>query len=202
MRFSDNKESLFISFDGLIYDKFLKIVSRFIVLDINYLVSHRNRHKMKDQPMLAILDELSAYINDKVVDTINKSRSAGLHCVLATQTFADLQKIDASLLDQVIGNTNTHIFGQTNDPSGIEYMANTLGTYKDIDLTIQTERQEGRLDRQDLKGDKGTTRQVQKYKVAPDDIRDLRQGSFVIHRKAAGDKIQPAIIYARNPLID
>ncbi|QHZ54179.1 TraM recognition domain-containing protein [Paenibacillus larvae] len=202
IRYSDNKESLFISFDGLIYDKFLKIISRFIVLDINYLVSHRNRHKMKDQPMLAILDELSAYINDKVVDTINKSRSAGLHCVLATQTFADLQKIDASLLDQVIGNTNTHIFGQTNDPSGIEYMANTLGTYKDIDLTIQTERQEGRLDRQDLKGDKGTTRQVQKYKVAPDDIRDLRQGSFVIHRKAAGDKIQPAIIYARNPLID
>lgn len=202
IKLSDDKEALFISFDGLIYDKFLKIISRFVILDLNFLVSYRNREQKKDEPLLAIYDEFSAYANEKIVDTVNKSRSAGFHCIVATQTLSDLNKVEPNLAGQIIGNTNTYAFGQTNDPEGVEYMANTLGTYKDIDATIVTERQAGRLKRVDLQAEKGTIRQVQKYKIAPDEIRDLRQGMFVIHRKAAKENHEPTIVYARNPLLD
>lgn len=201
VQLSENKEALFISLDGLIYDKFLKVVSRFIILDLNYLVSYRNRGQKQDEPLLAIYDEFSAYANDKIVDTINKSRSAGFHCIIATQTLSDLDKVGRNLANQIVGNTNTYAFGQTNDPQGVQYMVDTLGTYKDLDATIQTERQAGRLKRVDLKAEKGTIRRVQKYKVSPDEIRDLRQGSFVIYRKAAKESLEPAIIYARNPLV-
>jgi TraM recognition site of TraD and TraG len=200
IRISEQREALFVSFDGLIYDKFIKVIARFLILDINYLVSYRNRNQMKDQPFLAIYDEFSVYANDKIVDTINKSRSAGFHCIIATQTLADLEKNDPYLARQVVGNTNTYAIGQTNNPDEVESWANTLGTFKDIDLTITTEKQEGRLKRVDLKADKGTLRHVQKFKISPDEIRDLRQGQFIFARKASKEAVHPEIIYVRHPL--
>jgi type IV secretory pathway TraG/TraD family ATPase VirD4 len=202
IQISDQKESLFVSFDGLIYDKFIKVIARFLILDLNYLVSYRNRKKMKDQPLLAIYDEFSVYANDKIVDTVNKSRSGGFHCIIATQTLADLEKVDPVLAKQVVGNTNTFAVGQTNNSEEVESWANTLGTFKDVDLTIQTEQQSGRMQRVDMKSDKGTVRNVQKFKVSPDEIRDLRQGQFIIARKASKDVVKPEIIYVRHPLED
>jgi type IV secretory pathway TraG/TraD family ATPase VirD4 len=202
IQISDQKESLFVSFDGLIYDKFIKVIARFLILDLNYLVSYRNRKKMKDQPLLAIYDEFSVYANDKIVDTVNKSRSGGFHCIIATQTLSDLEKVDPVLAKQVVGNTNTFAVGQTNNSEEVESWANTLGTFKDVDLTIQTEQQSGRMQRVDMKSDKGTVRNVQKFKVSPDEIRDLRQGQFIIARKASKDVVKPEIIYVRHPLED
>lgn len=202
IKISDEKEALFVSFDGLIYDKFIKVIARFLILDLNYLVSYRNRNKMKDQPMLAIYDEFSVYANDKIVDTVNKSRSGGFHCIIATQTIADLEKVDPVLAKQVIGNTNTYAVGQTNNSEEVEAWANTLGTFKDVDLTIQTEKQSGRMQRVDMKAEKGTMRNVNKFKVSPDEIRDLRKGQFIISRKAADDLVKPEIVYVRHPLKD
>jgi DNA helicase HerA-like ATPase len=202
IRISEEREALFVSFDGLIYDKFIKVIARFLILDINYLVSYRNRNQLKDQPILAIYDEFSVYANDKIVDTVNKSRSAGFHCIIATQTLADLEKNDPYLAKQVVGNTNTYAIGQTNNPDEVESWANTLGTFKDIDLTITTEKQEGRLKRVDLKADKGTLRHVQKFKISPDEIRDLRQGQFIFARKASRESVHPEIIYVRHPLAE
>jgi hypothetical protein len=200
IKMSDENGALFVSFDGLIYDKFIKVIARFLILDLNYLVSYRNRHKMKEKPLLAIYDEFSVYANDKIVDTVNKSRSGGFHCIIATQTLADLQKVDPVLARQVVGNTNTYAIGQTNNPEEVEAWANTLGTFKDIDLTIQTETQKGRFKRVDVKANKGTIRHVQKFKIAPDEIRDLRQGQFIIARKASRERVMPEIIYVRHPL--
>ncbi|MCP3029664.1 TraM recognition domain-containing protein [Halobacillus sp. A5] len=200
IRVSENKEALFFSFDGLIYDHFIKVIARFLILDLNYLVSYRNRQKSKDEPFLAIYDEFSVYANDKIVDTINKSRSAGFHCIIATQMLADLEKIDPTLAKQVVGNTNTYAIGQTNHPQEVEAWANTLGTYKDVDLTIQTEKQTGRIERRDRKADQGSLRHVQKYVITPDEIRQLSKGQFIIARKASHEIEKPEIVYVRHPL--
>ena len=200
IQISENKEALFISFDGLIYDKYIKHIARFIILDLNYLVSYRNRRKMKNQPLLAVYDEFSVYANDKIVDTVNKSRSGGFHCIIATQTLADLRKVDSELASQIIGNANTYAIGQTNNADEVEAWANTFGTYKDIDLTTVTEKQEGSFHRIDRKGDKGTLRHVQKYKITPDEIRSIKRGQFIIARKASKAYVEPEIVYVRHPL--
>jgi len=200
IQISDKKEALFISFDGLIYDKYIKHIARFIILDLNYLVSYRNRRKMKNEPLLAVYDEFSVYANDKIVDTVNKSRSGGFHCIIATQTLADLRKVDSELASQIIGNANTYAIGQTNNADEVEAWANTFGTYKDIDLTTVTEKQEGSFHRVDRKGDKGTLRHVQKYKITPDEIRSIKTGQFIIARKASNESVEPEIVYVRHPL--
>ncbi|MBM7554422.1 TraM recognition domain-containing protein [Thalassobacillus pellis] len=200
IRVSEEKQALFVSFDGLIYDTFIQVIARFLILDINYLVSYRNRNQLKDAPLLAIYDEFSVYANDKIVDTVNKSRSGGFHCIIATQTLADLEKVSPVLAKQIIGNTNTYAIGQTNHPEEVEAWANLFGTYKDQDLTVKTEAQPGRLQRVDLKAPEGTSRPVHKFKVPPDDIRALRTGQFVFLRKAATSAPEPAVVYVRHPL--
>ncbi|MFC0560777.1 type IV secretory system conjugative DNA transfer family protein [Halalkalibacter alkalisediminis] len=198
---SDHKEALFVSFDGTIYDSYIKKIARFLILDLNYLVSHRNRTKQKDQPLLAIYDEFSVYANDKIVDTVNKSRSAGFHCCIATQLVADLDDVSPTLARRIIGNTNTFAIGHTNLPDEIENWANVLGTFKDNDMTITTEAK-GPVNRTEMMGEAGTVRKVNKFKISPDEIRDLRSGQFLITRKAAkDDNVQPEIVYVRHPLI-
>src|SRR5699024_9270394 len=54
LHLSDNKQGLFISLDGNIYDDYIKKIARFIISDINYLVSYRNKNQLKDEPILAI----------------------------------------------------------------------------------------------------------------------------------------------------
>ncbi|ADC52374.1 hypothetical protein BpOF4_21894 (plasmid) [Alkalihalophilus pseudofirmus OF4] len=198
---SDHKDALFVSFDGTIYDSYIKKIARFLILDLNYLVSYRNRTKQKDQPLLAIYDEFSVYANDKIVDTVNKSRSAGFHCCIATQLVADLDDVSPTLARRVIGNTNTFAIGHTNLPDEIETWANVLGTFKDNDMTITTEGK-GPINRTEMMRDAGTVRKVNKYKISPDEIRDLRSGQFLITRKAAKEgKVEPEIVYVRHPLV-
>jgi len=201
LHLSDNKQGLFISLDGNIYDDYIKKIARFIISDINYLVSYRNKNQLKDEPILAIYDEFSVYANEKIVNTINKSRSAGFHCIIATQTLADLDNVNSSLKKQIVGNTNTYMVGQTNNPDEVDDWANNFGTYKDTDVTTVTERQKGRLKRLDLTGDKGTIRNVDKYKIHPNKIRNLRTGEFVFARKASNEVPEPEVVYVRNPLI-
>lgn len=198
---SDQREAVFVSFDGTIYDDFIRKVARFLILDINYLVSVRNRTGQKDNPFLAIYDEFGTYANDKIVDSVNKSRSAGFHCCIATQTLSDLEKVDPTLPDQIIGNTNTHMIGQTNNNKEIQTWIDNIGTYKDVDLTTTTEKQDNPMNSIEYRQKAGTVRNVDKYKINPDEIRALRQGKFVIHRKATSEEISPDFVYARYPLI-
>lgn len=200
IKLSENKEGLFISLDGNVYDDYIKKIARFIISDINYLVSYRNKSQQKDNPILAVYDEFSVYANDKIVDTVNKSRSAGFHCVIATQTLADLDKVDRSLKNQIVGNTNTYMVGQTNNPNEVDEWANNFGTYKDIDVTTVTQRRKGRLKRIDFTGDQGTIRHVDKFKINPNVIRGLRTGEFVFARKASLESLDPNVVYVRNPL--
>lgn len=198
---SDNKEAVFISFDGNIYDEYIKKIARFLILDINYLVSVRNRTGQKGSPLLAVYDEFGVYANEKIVDTVNKSRSAGFHCCIATQLIADLEKISPTLPKQIIGNTNTYAIGHTNLPEEVESWSNQFGTKKDNDMTTTTE-SKGSLHRREMKKDAGTVRKVHKFRVSPDEIKGLRKGQFVIERKATEDEsVIPKIVYVRHPLV-
>lgn len=195
---TNRNEVVMFSLDGMKYGRFLNKLARLVILDVNYLVSER--YGRKNEPVVSIYDEFSKYGNPDIVDTINKSRSAGFECIIATQTLADINKVEEGLVDQIIGNCNTYAFGLSNDDYTVQKMVNTLGTYDDTDITYQIEKVGGTLKRIDVKAQMGTVRRVNKYHVPPDQIRNFKTGEFVIWRKAAKDVLDPDIIYCRNPL--
>lgn len=195
---AEKREVILFSMDGMKYQRFLNKLARLVILDINYLVSER--YGRKEDPVLSIYDEFAKYGTPDIVDTINKSRSAGFECIIATQTLADINKIEAGLVEQIIGNCNTYAFGWSNDDYTIEKMINTLGTYQDDDITYQIEKYGHSLKRIDMKAEKGTMRSVNKFHIHPSQIRGFKTGEFAIWRKAAHEELEPHIVYCRNPL--
>lgn len=201
---SKNNKSVFVSFDGTIYEKFIEKTARFMILDINYLVSVRNK-KLEDvghDPFLAVYDEFAVYATEKIIDTVNKSREADFHCVISTQTVHDLTAINPTFTDRILANTNTYFVGQVNEDSEVDKWSKTFGVYKDQEITTVTERgTKSKLNRKEERGDKGTARAVQRFLIEPQHFRNLSTGQFAVKRKASGIEAEPEIIYARNPLV-
>lgn len=201
---SRNNKSVFVSFDGTIYEKFIEKTARFMILDVNYLVSVRNK-KMEavgHDPFLAVYDEFAVYATEKIIDTVNKSREADFHCVISTQTVHDLTAINPTFTDRILANTNTYFVGQVNEDSEVDKWSKTFGVYKDQEITTVTERgTKSKLNRKEERGDKGTARAVQRFLIEPQHFRNLSTGQFAVKRKASGIEVEPEIIYARNPLV-
>lgn len=199
---AENKEHVFVSFDGQTYGDFIKVIGRFLILDINYLSSKRVHKEVDTDEYLAIFDEFSVYANEKIVDTINKSREGNFHIAIATQSISDLHAIDPNLANLVIQNTNTHIIGKTNSPEDVDLWSKSFGTYDDYDVTYKTGKS-GRsflTNRIDEKDSAGTVRKVNHFNIEPDRLRSLEVGEFAINRKSSSKPIQPTILYCRYPL--
>lgn len=201
---SKNNKSIFISFDGNIYEKFIEKTARFMIEDVNYLVSLRVKKTegIGNKPFLAIYDEFAVYATKKIINTINKSREAGFHCVISTQTIHDLTAVDETFTNRILANTNTYFVGQVNEDSEVDKWSKTFGVYKDDEITTMTELgTKSKLHRKEEKGDRGTARSVQTFIIQPQHFRNLSTGQFALKRKASDVEVEPEVVYARNPLV-
>ncbi len=89
-----------------------------------------------------VLDEISSYASSPLIDLVNKSRSANITCVLATQSLSDLDySVDTSFREQVIENTNNYIVLRQNSATNAEAWADILGTRQSMEVTYQIAQQ-------------------------------------------------------------
>ncbi|MDN3168367.1 type IV secretory system conjugative DNA transfer family protein [Enterococcus faecalis] len=195
------KDIVYVSLNGLIYKEYIRTLAQMLVGDINYYLSEM--YQMNHQKELIVLfDEPSSYLNETFIDLVNKGRGAGMHAIFSPQTMADIAKLGDKLQEQLVGNVNTLIIGKTNEPGEAEYWSNMIGTYEDIELTTMTEQEEGYSDvgKIDWAGQRGTKRNVNKFKISPDRIKELRKGEFIVHRTTTDEDIPPQMVYVRNVL--
>ncbi|MHC5253152.1 TraM recognition domain-containing protein [Listeria kieliensis] len=205
-----NNEIIYVALNGLIYQKFISSLAFFLIGDINYLASYRYRQIKKEKeknpdfemkPMFLFADEPASYITENFVDTVNKTRGAGIHTIFTPQTFADLDAVDPNISRMIVGNTNTYFLGRINDPKDAEYAAKLIGTYSDIEMTevITQEDGYGNMNRTSWTGDKGTKKEVMSFKIKPDTIKELKQSEFILYRKASKEYTEPRKVYIRKP---
>lgn len=199
---AENKEHVFVSFDGQTYADFIKVIGRFLVLDINYLSSKRVHNEVNTDEYLAVFDEVSVYANEKIVDTINKSREGNIHVAIATQSLSDLNAVNPNLVNLIIQNTNTHMIGKSNSPDDVDLWSRAFGTYDDYDVTYKTDKSSRSFltKRIDEKDSVGTVRKVNHFNIEPDRLKELEVGEFAINRKSSSTKVDPTIFYCRYPL--
>lgn len=202
----NQNEILYISLDGLLYSEYISVLAQMIVGDINFFCSEvykkpKEQQEIKD--VLVIFDEPSSYLNDDFISLVNKGRGAGIHAIFSPQTMADVDRINIHLKNQLVGNVNTFFIGKTNAPNEIEFWGNVMGTYSDIDVTDVVTQEAGFSDASKLswEGDKGTKRQVDRFKINPNRLRDLRQGEFVVYRTALNVREIPRVVYIRKPKV-
>jgi type IV secretory pathway TraG/TraD family ATPase VirD4 len=173
----------------LMYPETANLFGRLLIIDAKKAVSRLFAEQKKR--VLFIFDEINVYASDSLLNLVNKSRSAGVTCILACQSLSDL---DASVSEyfrgQIIENCNNYIILRQNNSSNAETLANTIGTKSSLDITYQIK--EGEVT------GLGSMHKNREFYYHPDDIKALRDGEAIILLKDTGYKAKVKINYIRG----
>lgn len=176
------KAILIFSFETVKYPEFMKTFSRFVIEDIATVLSGQFGENTET---LIVADEFGAYGTSRIIDLLARLRSAGLHALIGTQTINDLTIDGIDLSGKIFGNTNTYFIGKVNDDEEADRLSKLFGTYEDIDITSQTEDSiESKFIRRDVRANKGTIRNVNKFHTKPDYFKSLSNFTFYTYRKS------------------
>ena len=118
----ENAIILFI-LNPLIFPEMSPLIARLILIDGKKALSQlfgENRNRI-----FFIMDEINSYASPTLIDLINKSRSANVTCILATQSLSDLDyAVNSAFKEQVIENCNNYIVMRQNSSVNAEHWAN------------------------------------------------------------------------------
>ncbi|MCL2592408.1 MAG: type IV secretion system DNA-binding domain-containing protein [Defluviitaleaceae bacterium] len=130
-----------------------------------------------------LMDEISVYASTALTDLVNKSRSANVTCVLATQSLSDLDKAcGEAYKEQIIENCNNYILMRQNSGVNAEHWANILGTRATIDVTYQLQARGFDTSETGF----GSARRTREYLFHPDDIKSLQTGKGIFLSRDTG----------------
>jgi type IV secretory pathway TraG/TraD family ATPase VirD4 len=159
----------------LSYPELSPLLGRLILIDSKKAVSKMFTQKIADR-LFFIMDEINIYASPTLIDLINKSRSANITCIPATQSLADLEYIAGeSFKNQIIENCNNYIIMRQNSAKSAEEWANIVGTKQTMEVTYQIEQSNHLTSSTGV----GSARVVREYQYHPDDIKALRTGEAV-----------------------
>ncbi len=153
----------------LIYPETSKALGRLILIDSKKAVSKLFNN---DSRKFYIFDEINVYASSVLIDLINKSRSAGVTCICATQSLSDLETaVGEAFKHQIIENCNNYIVMRQNSFKSAEEWAKTIGTQEQMQLTYQ-------LNETETTG-MGTAKRVREFRTHPDFIKAQKTGEGV-----------------------
>ena len=136
-----------------------------------------------------ILDEISSYATTALTDLVNKSRSANVTCVLATQSLSDLDfAVNEAYKEQIIENCNNYLILRQNSSVNAEHWANVIGTRRTMETTYQLQQRGLDVAQTGF----GSARGVREFLYHPDDIKTMQvgQGVFLSRDSGSNMKIQ------------
>ncbi|MCL2718718.1 MAG: type IV secretion system DNA-binding domain-containing protein [Lachnospiraceae bacterium] len=186
------KEKAIILFilNPLLYPEMSPLIGNLIVIDSKKAVS--NFYTDKKERIFYILDEINTYATASLLDLVNKSRSANITCILATQSLSDLDNVTNQFKEQVIENCNNYIVLRQNSSVNAESWSNIIGTRQTMQATYQIKADSGNVQSTDL----GSLRKTREYIYHPDDIKLLETGNAIF---VSRDKMKHSKIYINKP---
>jgi hypothetical protein len=155
----------------LVYPEISPIMGRLALIDAKQAVSKCFNSGL--ERAFYIFDEISSYASPALIDLVNKSRSANITSILATQSLSDFEySYNEAFKEQVIENCNNYIVLRQNSSKNAEEWASVLGTRATMEVTYQIEQQSRTTNTTGL----GSARRVREYLYHPDDIKSLKVG--------------------------
>jgi type IV secretory pathway TraG/TraD family ATPase VirD4 len=177
------KENAIILFilNPLIFPETSPLIGRLILIDSKKALS--KLFENNDKRIFFIMDEINSYASPVLIDLVNKSRSANITCILATQSLSDLDySAGAAFKEQIIENCNNYIVMRQNSALNAENWANILGTRNTLEVTYQL--QQSGLETSETGF--GSAKRVREFLYHPDDIKTLKTGQGILLSKDNG----------------
>jgi len=161
----ENAIILFI-LNPLLYPEMSPLIGNLVIIDSKKAVSKFFEHKKKR--IFYIFDEINVYASTSFLDLVNKSRSANITCILATQSLSDLDTVSEQFKEQIIENCNNYIALRQNSSVNAEHWASIFGTRATMQATYQIKEGEST--------ELGSLRKTREFIYHPDDIKLLKSG--------------------------
>lgn len=173
------KEKAIILFilNPLIYPELSPLIGKLILIDskkaVSMLYEENNR-------IFYLFDEINVYASNNLINLINKSRSANITCILATQSLADLEiAITDAFKQQLIENCNNYIVMRQNSAKSSEEWSKIIGTRPTMEITYKIEQSSSNTGSTGY----GSAKRVREFIFHPDEIKALKTGeAFYISR--------------------
>ena len=162
----------FLDLDSFKYQAFSRALGALAIYDIRECMSSLPQKKR----CKVFLDELGYYCNDTLKACFAQARSTNYQFICSFQTLADLKEVSENFKDIIIQNCNAFAIGRVNGKDA-EEIASIFGTYNTVDTT----RKSAAADLDDA--DAGSKRNVNKFRVAPDRLRNLKSLTIIYVNK-------------------
>ena len=170
----ENAIILFI-LNPLIFPETSPLIGRLILIDSKKAVS--KLYGCNSNRVFFIMDEINSYASPVLIDLVNKSRSANITCILATQSLSDLDYASGEAFkEQVIECCNNYIVMRQNSATNAESWANIIGTKPTMEVTYQLQQKGLNTSETGF----GSAKRVREYLYHPDDIKALKTGNAIL----------------------
>ena len=170
----EEKAIIVFILNPLIYPELSPAFGRLILIDAKKAISKLFNSDI--ERIFFIMDEINVYASTVLTNIVNKSRSANITCVLATQSLSDLDMAcGEAFKEQIIENCNNYLLLRQNSAVNAEHWANILGTKPTMEMSYQL--QQRGLDTSTT--GYGSARHVREYLYHPDEIKTLKIGQGI-----------------------
>ncbi len=179
------KEKAIILFilNPLIYPELSSLIGRLIMIDAKKAIS--KLFTESNDRTFFMFDEINVYASPVLVDLVNKSRSANVTSILATQSLSDLDFANGEAFKgQIIENCNNYLVLRQNNSVNAEHWANILGTRSTMEVTYQLQQKGLNTSETGF----GSAKRVREYLFHPDDIKTMTTGKAVFLSKDTGQE--------------
>jgi type IV secretory pathway TraG/TraD family ATPase VirD4 len=172
----EGDEVVVFSLNSSTYGRLAAQVVTLVVQDLTTSAGHRLASNRPLPPAIVGIDEFSALGADNVLGLLARGREAGLPILLATQEMADLDRAARGLRDQVLGIVGLKVIHRQEVPASAQTIAQLAGTVR---VWEETRRFGGPVFG-GLQSAGGTRRQVERYRVHPNEIKQLPTGRAIV----------------------
>ena len=171
----------------LLYPETASALGRLMLVDAKQAV-HKMYERNVNRRTFFVLDEIATYAgnNTALIDLINKSRSAGVTCIAATQSMSDLEAAAGEAFkNQILENTNTYLLMRQNSPKSAEEVAKICGTQEGVNMTYQ-------IGEEGSPTGLGTAKFERSFILHPDEVKAFKTGEamFLCRDNGKGERIK------------
>lgn len=176
----ENASILFV-LNPLTYPEVSSLIGNLIIIDSKKAVA--GLYNSKPKRAFFLFDEINVYASKEFLNLVNKSRSANVTSILATQSLSDLDEAaGVHFKEQIIENCNNYIILRQNSDVNAEKFASIIGTRVGMDITYQIKSDYNTTSDTGL----GSMRSTREYIYHPDDIKSLKTGEAIFVSKDDG----------------
>lgn len=151
---------------------------------------------LSQAPLYVYADEFYSFAYEGFVDALNKLRDANVSLLLSHQSLADLLRVSPEYAQAVWDNTRNKIVLYQNDSEVCDRLAASLGTRKNVELTVRRNA-DGWLNQRSML--EASSREVDEFVLHPSQPKNLRVGQCYLVQAGVGTPSAAATSWWRRP---